>query len=68
MCVSEVGGSEFAFRQPPATGKSFRFVRACAARFLDVKRNPSAILTRFSREPFPFSLFTRQAFPFPLWD
>ena len=39
---------------PPATGKSFRFVRACDARFLDVKRNPG---DRNMRPVLPVSLF-----------
>ena len=60
-----LGGVSSPLGRPPETGKSFRFVRACAARFLDVKRNPSANLRR---DPFPFSFWPRQAFPFPLWD
>ena len=61
--ISEVGGSESAARRPPRTGKSFRFVRACDARCLDVKRNQSEILMR---GPFPFSLFAPATFPFSL--
>ena len=61
--ISEVGGSEFAFRQSPATGKSFRFVRACDARCLDVKRNPGA---KTRRRAFPFSLLAPGGFPFSL--
>ena len=45
------------------TGKSFRFVRACDARCLDVKRNPSEILMR---PAFPFSLLAVGGFPFSL--
>ena len=47
----------------PPTGKSFRFVRACDARFLDVKRIPSANLRR---AVLPFSLLAGGAFPFSL--
>ena len=49
--------------RPPATGKSFRFVRACDARCLDVKRSRSAIITR---EPLPFSLLGAGGVPFSL--
>ena len=55
--ISEVGGSEFALGQAPVTEQSFRFVRACAARYLDVKWIPSANLRRV---PFPFG--PREAF------
>ena len=48
---------------PPRTRKSFRFVRVCDARCLDVKRSWSAILMR---QPLPFSLLYREVFPFPL--
>ena len=49
---------------PPATGKSFRFVRACDARFLDVKRNPGA---KTMRAVFPFSLLAVGGLPFSLF-
>ena len=65
VVLSEVGGSEFAFRQPPRNRKSFRFVRACAARFLDVKRIPSA---NVRRAVLPFSLLAGGAFPFSIWE
>ncbi len=48
---------------PPATGKLFRFVRACDARYLDVKRNRSEILMR---DAFPFSLLAPGGLPFSL--
>ncbi len=50
---------------PPATGKSFRFVRAFNAQCLDVKKDRSEIHRRAS---FPFSLFPHEPFPYPLWD
>ena len=49
--------------RPPATGKSFRFVRACDARCLDVKRSRSAIIRL---EPLPFSLLGAGGVPFSL--
>ena len=42
------------------TGKSFRFVRACDARCLDVERNPDA---KTRRDAFPFSLLAPGGFP-----
>ena len=48
---------------PPRTWKSFRFVRVCDARCLDVKRSWSAILMR---QPLPFSLFGPGGLPFSL--
>ena len=61
--ISEVGGSE-GCQGPPVNGKSFRFVRACGARCLDVKRNRSEIVMRNS---FPFSLFPGEPFNFALF-
>jgi hypothetical protein len=63
--MSDVWGSEFAFRQAPVTRKSFRFVRACAARFLDVKRNPSENLRR---AVLPFYLFPQGGILFSFWE
>ena len=57
-----LGGVSSPLGRPPETGRSFRFVRASAARFLDVNRTPSE---KHMRDPFPFSLFAQRAFPFP---
>ena len=58
--ISDVGGSEFAFRQaPPVTGKSFRVVRArgeCRVE-MHLKCHPRRV---------SFSLCARGPFPFPL--
>ena len=59
--------------RPPATGKSFRFVRACDARCLDVKRNPDSKkgAVAFSLFPFgpvrafKFRLGSQKSFPAP---
>ena len=59
-----LGGVSPPLGRPPATGKSFRFVRACDARCLDVKRNPDAKRTRAA---FPFSLLAPGSFPFSLF-
>ena len=48
---------------PPATAKSFRFVRACDARCLDVKRSQSA---KVRRDTFPLSLLGPGGLPFSL--
>ena len=69
MHTSEVGGSEFAFRQaPPVTGKSFRFVRACMQWNARWKWRQNLILHSF---PFAFShlglsLFPCEIYPFSL--
>ena len=59
--------------RPPVTGKSFRFVRACDARCLDVKGNPDAkkVAGPFSLFPFgpvrafKFRLGSQKSFPAP---
>ena len=49
---------------PPATGKSFRFVRACDARFLDVKKERRSKKEAMPRSLFPFWTGRLSLFPF----
>ena len=59
--ISEVGRSEFAFRQPPPrTGKSFRFVSCVRAVWMPVKTGTNSPLGGV-----PFSLLARRPFPIP---
>ena len=61
MRKSEVGGSEGCQGLPPVTGKSFRFVRACARCPLPSGSEPQNGCSAF----FPFPFWPREAFPFP---
>ena len=58
--ISEVGGSEGCQGLPPVTGKSFRFVRACARCGCEVGMSLKSHAPRF-----PFSLCPVEVFPFP---
>ena len=58
-----LGGVSPPLGWPPRTGKSFRFVRACDARCLDVRLSWSEIIRRAT---FPFSLFGAGGVPFSL--
>ena len=64
-------------RPPPARNREIVSFRACDARCLDVKSNPDAIIMWLpflpflfspSRSFFPFTVWPREAFPFPWWD
>ena len=70
LALSEVGGSEGCQGLPSVTGKSFRFVRACARCALPSGNGPQIGCSGFSLFPlsrggFPFSLFWEGLSLFP---
>ena len=65
MRISEVGGSESAFRPAPRDREIVSFVCSCVRARGGM---PGGNRLKSSSAPFPFSLFPREPFPFPFGE